>query len=244
MGIQESGVAASGSHVEGACGRSPKPKKAARHWVRGRKGQERWAPGGCCLPRTSEGRGANPTRTWRESGDAPLVFSRMLEPREWGERWSPGGCSPARRLGEAGLEEGGRWNMSWPGLAPRRKEFPSSFLARVPPDLGRLKRRRRARGAAWGWLPSPGQQLWGRGSMLACWAERRRLCSQSGVDAFLFQQFQSEARRWFSPTPPARLAFPPTHTSLSSFASEGFCLPLGRNQLKKKKKKMCWISNK
>lgn len=79
--------------------------------------------------------------------------------------------------------------------------------------------------------------------MLACWAERRRLCSQSGVDAFLFQQFQSEARRWFSPTPPARLAFPPTHTPLSSFASEGFCLPLGRNQLKKKKK-MCWISNK
>ena len=28
---------------------------------------------------------------------------------------------------------------------------------------------------------------------------------------------------------------------LSSFSSEGFCLPLERNQLKKKKGKMCWM---
>lgn len=38
--------------------------------------------------------------------------------------------------------------------------------------------------------------------------------------------------------PPARLAY---FFFLSSFASEGFCLPLERNQLKKK---ICWISNK
>lgn len=49
--------------------------------MRGRKGRERWAPGGCCLPGCGEGRGANRTRSWRESENAPQGLGRMKEPR-------------------------------------------------------------------------------------------------------------------------------------------------------------------
>lgn len=97
--------------------------------MRGRKGRERWAPGGCCLPGSGERRGANPTRTWRDSENAPLGLWRMKR-RSQGGYCSPGGCGQ-------GQKEGTVRERELPGsLASKENE--RSSPAHAPPDLGGL----------------------------------------------------------------------------------------------------------
>lgn len=100
--------------------------------MRGRKRRERWAPGDCCLPGSGEGRGANSTRTWRESENAPLRLGRMKEPRSRGRGdhreagCPPGGCRQGQKVGAVGERE-------LPGS--RASENERSSPAHAPPDL-------------------------------------------------------------------------------------------------------------
>ena len=191
-------------------------------------------PGAAAFPGAARARG--PSRlsglgVWASSGCTTRGSELRAGPRE-----APVPPSGARAGGQ---RPEGRGRANWPSLTRRRRR--SSLLSDLRPSAPEEVRK----GGVRGWLPSAGgaAPVGGGGNDAAgllggtaASLQPRWLWSPESFSVPHSSNPKQGDDGSLAPKHPAWLAFF-FFRPLSSFSSEGFCLPLERNQLKKKKER-------